>query len=370
MIGSNFPNQLAPYAAQSGNSKGRQFKEASHPYRSDFDRDRDRIIHSSAFRRLEGKTQVFSPGRDDNFRTRLTHSIEVAQIGRTIAKVLRLNETLTEAICLAHDLGHSPFGHCGESALANIMKDDGGFEHNKQALRVVEILEKPYPDFRGMNLLYETRLGLSRHLSPYDHPEKDAFSHKNSSLEGQIANVADRIAYNCHDIEDGLRSRILSHEQLKSLAIYQRAYFDVDAAKISDSFVRNNRIVKSIMDRLIGDAISDSDKNIQKSSPQSLLEVLESESPLIGVDGIMDEQLRELEGFLLKNMYLGEEIKQTTSNVGGWLGELFEKFVETPELMPNYYRKFIDEFGLKRAVCDYIAGMTDSYCLKLLQKND
>ncbi len=358
---------LAPYAARAETSQGRQYPQKKHPYRSGFDRDRDRIIHSSAFRRLEGKTQVFTPSRNDNFRTRLTHSIEVAQIGRTIAKSLRLNESLTEAICLAHDLGHSPFGHCGESALAEIMKDDGGFEHNKQTMRVIEILEKPYPEFRGLNLLYETRIGLSRHHSPYDKPEADNFKEKNASLEGQIANVADRIAYNCHDLEDGLRSRIISHDDLKKIEIYRRAYDKISADKIGDAYVRNNRIVKTVMNRLIGNTIKESELRIQDFAPSSLSDVMNTSRQLIDLDKSLDVELRELESFLLNQMYLGKEISSATAKVGDWLSNLFERFMRNPDLMPGYYRKFIDEFGLARAVCDYIAGMTDSYCLKILE---
>ncbi len=357
---------LATYAARAETSQGREFPQKKHPYRSGFDRDRDRIIHSSAFRRLEGKTQVFTPSRDDNFRTRLTHSIEVAQIGRTIAKVLRLNESLTEAICLAHDLGHSPFGHCGETALAKIMKNDGGFEHNKQTMRIVEIFEKPYPEFRGLNLLYETRIGLSRHYSPYDKPEADNFKEKNASLEGQIANVADRIAYNCHDVEDGLRSRIISHDDLSKIEIYRRAYDEIGADKIGDSYVRNNRVVKTIMNRLIGNAIKESELRIKSFSPKSLRDVMDNQKQLIDLDKGLDSELRELESFLLREMYLGKEISLATSKVEDWLSTLFERFTHKSDLMPGYYRSFIDEFGLSRAVCDYIAGMTDSYCLKIL----
>ncbi|MCK5001334.1 MAG: dNTP triphosphohydrolase, partial [Anaerohalosphaera sp.] len=192
---------LAAYALTAEQSRGRQYPTPPHPYRSHFQRDRDRVIHSQAFRRLEGKTQVFTPSMNDNYRNRLTHSIEVAQIGRTIARTLNLNEDLTEAICLAHDIGHSPFGHAGEHVLNKLMASHDGFEHNIQAMRLVDLLEHPYPDFAGLNLMYETRLGLAKHSSPYDSPEQIAsFPQKHCSLEGQIADIADRIAYNCHDL--------------------------------------------------------------------------------------------------------------------------------------------------------------------------
>jgi dGTPase len=202
----------APYAVDEHNSRGRQFPEKPHKYRTDFERDRDRIIHCAAFRRLEGKTQVFTTGLNDQYRTRMTHSIEVAQIGRTIARVLGLNESLTEAVCLAHDLGHSPFGHTGQDVLNQLMADAGGFEHNRQSLRIVDFLEHPYPDFPGLNLMVETRRALAKHQSPYDNPDGKPES---ICLEGRIADVADRIAYNCHDLEDGLRSRLWMKNSLR-----------------------------------------------------------------------------------------------------------------------------------------------------------
>lgn len=357
---------FALYAVTETNSGGRLFQEKSHSYRSDFERDRDRIIHSSAFRRLEGKTQVFTPGFDDNYRTRLTHSIEVAQIGRTIARTLRLNEPLTEAICLAHDLGHSPFGHCGEEIINKLMADHGGFEHNCQTIRIVELLEHPYKDFAGLNLLYETRLGLSRHRSPYDSPADDGFSEKNSSLEGQIANTADRIAYNCHDLEDGLRSRILDPKKLCELEVFARAWRDVDADNINDSFVRHTRIVKAIIDRMVSDAIDTSGSKLDSFGIASLEQVLDCSEDMIVLSDQAQDELRQLESYLLDNMYHSELLKSTVQKVSGWLAELFKRFIENPELMPRYYRRFIDAYGVERGVCDYVSGMTDRYCLKLL----
>ena len=216
-------NGLNPFAVTEKTSRGRPVPQKRHAYRSDFERERDRIIHCSAFRRLEGKSQVFTPGLDDYYRTRLTHSIEVAQIGRTIAMGLGLNESLTEAICLAHDLGHSPFGHAGEKVLDDLMSEFGGFEHNRQSLRIVDLLEHPYPNFMGLNLMYETRLGLARHRSPYDEVQAGSFDEQNCSLEGQVANVADRIAYNCHDLEDGMRAGLISQEMLKDVKIFTEA---------------------------------------------------------------------------------------------------------------------------------------------------
>ena len=361
-------SEIAPYAAIESNSKGRVFKEKSHPYRGAFERDRDRIIHSSAFRRLEGKTQVFSPGLDDNYRTRLTHSIEVSQVGRTISKALRLNEALTDAICLGHDLGHSPFGHCGETVLNMLMVEEGGFEHNSQTMRIVEMLEHPYNDFAGLNLMHETRLGLSRHNSPYDAPAPDGFSEKNCSLEGQAANLADRIAYNCHDLEDGLRSRVVRADELMDLELFARAYREVEADRIGDSMIRHTRIVKKMVDDLVSDAIQVSQDNIKEFAPANIDDVLNRPAALISISGDADKHLREMEKYLLANMYRSSRVLERANDIEQSLRCLFERLVEEPELMPGYFQSFIGVNGIKRAVCDYIAGMTDRYCMERLNK--
>ncbi|MDH4241533.1 MAG: dNTP triphosphohydrolase, partial [Phycisphaerae bacterium] len=260
------PEELAAYAVAEKGSRGRNFPEKPHPYRSAFERDRDRIIHCSAFRRLEGKTQVFTPGLDDHYRTRLTHSIEVAQIGRTIAKELGLNITLTEAICLAHDLGHPPFGHAGEKALDDLTADINGFEHNRQTVRVVELLEHPYPDFPGLNLMYETRLALAKHETPYDKPQDGQTGPANCSLEGQVADIADRIAYNCHDLEDGMRAGIIESEKLETIEIFTEAQIRLIAKAIEDKNILSTRTAKNIIDRLVGDCIDTSKKTITRAN--------------------------------------------------------------------------------------------------------
>jgi dGTPase len=350
------------------NSRGRTFPENSHPYRSDFERDRDRIIHCSAFRRLEGKAQVFTPGLDDYYRTRLTHSIEVAQIGRTIAKELNLNESLTEAICLAHDLGHSPFGHAGEKVLDELMAGSGGFEHNRQSLRIVDLLEHPYPGFMGLNLMYETRLGLARHESPYDKTQDKTFIEKHCSLEGQIADIADRIAYNCHDLEDGMRARLISFEQLKSVKIFAEAQNRINADSIEDYTIRRTRTAKAIIDKLVGNCLKASKKTLTQENPTTLEEIYTADTNLIMLPPESDAELAELEKFLLQNFYLHESLLETAEKVKGWLGRLFERFCKEPELMPGYFQRFIPQQGLQRAVCDYIAGMTDRFCLKILKE--
>jgi dGTPase len=362
------PEGLASYAVSESSSRGRRFAQKAHPYRSDFERDRDRIIHCSAFRRLEGKTQVFMPGLDDHYRTRLTHTIEVSQIGRTIARALGLNEYLTEAICLAHDLGHSAFGHAGESVLNKLTKDVGGFEHNAQALRVVDLLEHPYPDFPGLNLMFETRLGLAKHHSPYDRPGDDIFTEHNCSLEGQAADIADRIAYNCHDLEDALRAGLIEAGQLEDIELFEQAQRHIDAQRMNDSTVRRTRTVKAIIDELVSEVIKTSRENIEQADIKKVDAVYEREKKLIGLSEQGEANLERLEKFLLSNVYEHDFLVKIGRQVKELLGRLFEHFVKKPELMPDYFQGLIAQEGLERTVCDYIAGMTDRYCLKILEK--
>lgn len=357
--------ELSPYAVTAATSRGRVHPEEPHPYRSAFERDRDRIIHCSAFRRLEGKAQVFTPGLDDYYRTRLTHSIEVAQIGRTVAKELGLNEGLTEAICLAHDLGHSPFGHNGERVLNDLMAEFGGFEHNRQTLRIVDLLEHPYPDFMGLNLMYETRLGLAKHRSTYDDPQGSAFIEENCSLEGQIADLADRIAYNCHDLEDGQRARLISAEQLESVAIFAEAERRVQAEAIDDRTIRRTRTARAIINCLVSDCLASSKKALVEAEPKTLDDVLARRENLIALSAMRDAELSELEQFLMQNLYRHEKLTETADKVETWLGQLFSRFCREPDIMPRYFQRFIPEHGLQRAVCDYIAGMTDRFCMQM-----
>jgi dGTPase len=357
------PESLAGYAVDEKSSKGRKFKEKEHPYRNAFERDRDRIIHSEAFRRLEGKTQVFAPETSDSCRNRLTHSIEVSQIGRTIAKRLRVNESLTEAICLAHDLGHPPFGHMGEKILNQLMSQHGGFEHNKQALRVVDLLEHPYPDFIGLNLTYETRLSLVRHKSPYDKPEKMGFEEINCPIEGQIANIADRIAYNCHDLEDGLRAGLITIKQLKGVELFDFAQEHIGASKIQDHSVQKTRTAKSMIDILVSDCIYTSANTIAEAKPKTYQAICTAEGDFICLSIENEARLIELERFLLEKLYQHENLIQTQEKIKEHLKQLLEKFSQQPQSMPSYYQRLIDTEGLERVVTDYIAGMTDRFCL-------
>ncbi len=358
--------ELKRYAVSEKSSRGRIYAEQSHRYRSDFERDRDRIIHSTAFRRLEGKTQVFTPGLDDYYRTRLTHSLEVAQIGRTIAKTLKLNETVTEAISLSHDLGHPPFGHAGEKVLNNLMSRFGGFEHNRQTLRIVELLEHPYADFAGLNLMYETRLGLAKHRSPYDRPESKDFGEKNCSLEGQIAGIADRIAYNCHDLEDGLRAGLLDAGKLETIELFTEAQKQINVKAIKDAAVVRMRTAKIMIDMLVSDCIEASEKRIVNARIETIEDVYGNSENLIMLSQENDLRLERLEGFLLENFYSHKSLLQTTDKIRQWLGALFEKLCKEQGLMPDYYQQLAANQGLERTVCDYIAGMTDRFCLKML----
>lgn len=360
--------KLSPYAVTENTSRGRIYPEKPHAFRSDFERDRDRIIHCAAFRRLEGKTQVFTPGLDDFYRSRLTHTIEVAQIGRTIAKALSLNETLTEAICLAHDLGHSPFGHTGEAVLNQLMRDFGGFEHNRQSLRVVDLLEHPYPDFAGLNLMYETRLGLAKHHSPYDNPTGGEFPELNCSLEGQAANIADRIAVSSHDLEDGLRAGLINAGRLKDIVLFQDAQSRIQAEKIDDKAVRRTRAAKAIIDKLVGECIDESRDVIGKEGIKSVDDLYRRRESFIVLPKKSVAGLEELERFLFDNFYRHPSLLFTAKQVETWLTKSFERLCKEPQLMPRYFQRFIENQGLQRAVCDYIAGMTDRFCLKMLEE--
>ncbi|MBN2455064.1 MAG: deoxyguanosinetriphosphate triphosphohydrolase [Sedimentisphaerales bacterium] len=356
------------YAVTENTSCGRAFQEKPHPYRSGFERDRDRIIHCTAFRRLEGKTQVFTPGLDDYYRTRLTHSIEVAQIGRTIAKALGLNESLTEAICLAHDLGHSPFGHSGEKVLDTLARDFGGFEHNWQGLRVVDFLEHPYPDFYGLNLMYETRLGLAKHHSPYDKPRGNDFQEQNCSLEGQVANIADRIAISSHDLEDGMRAGLIDSNSLSDLSIVRQAQQQIDSATINDTSIRKTRTAKAIIDRLVSDCISSSSQILAKAQIKSVDEVYRHSDDFIVLSEEEKKGIIDLESFLFENLYEHKSLQETNKKVKGWLEQLFEQLCARPEHMPEHFQDLGAKQGLQRTVCDYIAGMTDRYCLLMLER--
>ncbi len=359
--------QLAPYAV-STSVLGRRAAESAPTGRSEFQRDRDRIIHSGAFRRLEYKTQVFVNHEGDLFRTRLTHSIEVAQIGRSIARRMALNEDLVEAISLAHDLGHTPFGHAGQEALNACMKDHGGFEHNLQSLRVVDVLEERYAAFDGLNLCFETREGILKHCSPEHAAQLGAVGERfmkdqRPSLEAQIANLADEIAYNNHDVDDGLRSGLLTLEQLSSVRLFSRHLEEVRATypELAERRVVHETI-RRMINTLVTDLISQTEHNIQMAMPKSVDEV-RAARPLVAFSDEMLELNRELKSFLRIHLYRHYRVMRMSAKARRIIGDLFQAFMDDPRLLPPQFATQA-EAARPRAIADYIAGMTDRYSIR------
>ena len=362
--------ELAVYASDPRDSRGRQYVEPVDLSRTEYQRDRDRIVHSGAFRRLEYKTQVFVNHEGDLFRTRLTHSIEVAQIARSVARNLFLNEDLTEAISLAHDLGHTPFGHAGQDALNACMADYGGFEHNLQSLRVVDVLEERYGMFDGLNLTYETREGILKHCS-MEAAEKLGdlgrrfLEGKQPSLEAQLANVADEIAYNNHDVDDGLRSGLLSIRQLKDVDLFARFWTEVQRAMPG---ITERRAIHETIRRMIGTLILDltqtSLERIREIDPKSVEDVRNA-MPLIAFSDDMTEKSRLLKKFLFENLYRHYQVNRMTSKARRIVHRLFSIFMAEPQLLAPEYRSASGEgYEKARKIADYIAGMTDRYAMR------
>lgn len=367
---------LAPYAARPANSRGRRHIEPAPDYRSEYQRDRDRIVHSSAFRRLEYKTQVFVNHEGDMFRTRLTHSIEVAQIGRAVARALRLNEDLTEAIALAHDLGHTPFGHAGQDALNHCMRDYGGFEHNLQSLRVVDELEERYAEFNGLNLTYETREGILKHCSLRNAAAMgdlgERFLRKQQpSLEAQLANLADEIAYNNHDVDDGLRAGLITVEQLAGIRLFSEQYEQVTGAYPGIGGRRLlHEVVRRMINRQVTDLVETSRRRIEESGVAALDEVRARAEPLIGFSATMSEWNLELKQFLRARLYRHYRVRRMSSKADRIMKALFGAFLDDVQLLPPEYQQKAHESeqaagvaGRARVVADYIAGMTDRYAI-------
>ncbi len=367
------PLHLAPYAAHAATSTGRRYSEPAPGSRTEFQRDRDRIIHSTAFRRLEYKTQVFVNHEGDLFRTRLTHSIEVAQIARSCARNLRLNEDLVEAISLAHDLGHTPFGHAGQDELNTCMKDFGGFEHNLQSLRVVDDLEQHYGAFDGLNLMFETREGILKHCSPANARQLGAIGQrfidkKQPSLEAQLANLADEIAYNNHDIDDGLRSGLLTIAQLGEVDFFARHQREAELAYPGITGRRAiNETVRRMINTLIVDLIRTSQENIAAAAPRSIEDVRNA-APLIAFSEPMQQEAAVLKRFLRQNLYRHYQVNRMTAKARRIIAELFQAFLSQPTLLPpDYVVAEQDDEGVRRQarqVSDYIAGMTDRYAMR------
>jgi dGTPase len=365
---------LAPYAAIDERSRGRRFPEAPPRFRSEFQRDRDRIIHSNAFRRLVYKTQVFVNHEGDLYRTRITHSLEVAQIGRTVARALRINETLTEAICLAHDLGHTPFGHAGQDALNECMRDYGGFEHNLQSLRVVDELEERYADFSGLNLTFECREGVLKHCSAQnarllgDVGER-FLNRTQPGLEAQLSNLADAIAYNNHDVDDGLRAGLISVDELREVRIFARLYSEV-IEKYSAAPARRQlyETIRRMVDFLVSDLIIQSQRNISDARLGSIDDVRALARPLISLSADALEQHQDLKRFLRTKLYNHPRVRKVMDEASTTLKTLFEAYMKDPTRLPPEHQSLVaraegegGESARARVVADYVAGMTDRF---------
>jgi dGTPase len=355
---------LAPYAMRSAESRGRRYSEPEHPLRTCFQRDRDRIIHSSSFRRLEYKTQVFVNHEGDNYRTRLTHSLEGAQIGRTVARALGLNEELTECLVLGHDLGHTPFGHSGERVMDELMSEHGGFEHNRQTLRILEVLERRYSDFPGLNLTWEVREGIIKHR-----PESDASAPAEyapgeaPTLEAQLVDYVDEIAYNNHDVDDGLSSGMFSVEQIREVALFSEAHDEALAAGITDERIMRHQVVRRIIDRCADDLIRTTLSHLAESGVDTVAAVRRAGRRLVGYSPGMAAAVRQLKEFLLRSMYRHYRVIRMGDKAGRILRDLFRSYVREPGQLPPHYQEQIARDGVHRVVCDYIAGMTDRFAV-------
>jgi dGTPase len=370
-------SELAPYATHDRTSRGRRYPETPPNNRSEFQRDRDRIVHSAAFRRLEYKTQVFVNHEGDMFRTRLTHSLEVAQIGRTIARALRVNEELTEAIALAHDLGHTPFGHAGQDALNDCMREFGGFEHNLQSLRIVDHLEEKYAEFNGLNLTFETREGILKHCSLKNAQQLgevgERFLKKQQpGIEAQIANIADEIAYNNHDVDDGLRAGLLSIEQMREVDLFNQQYEEVMHQYPSINERRAiHEIIRRMINRQITDFLEATGDHIQSVAPRNLDDIKQLSAPIATYSDAMKEKTQQLKKTLRTNLYQHYRVHRMSRKAQLVIKSLFQAFMDDIRLLPmDTYKNTLKEYnatgdqGRATAIADYIAGMTDRYAIR------
>jgi len=356
---------LAPFAEKSGDSRGRKYSEPSHSYRTEFQRDRARIIHSRAFRRLEYKTQVFLNGTGDHLRTRLTHSIEVASISRTIARALGLNEDLAEAVALAHDLGHAPFGHSGEEMLAECMRDQGGFDHNQQSVRVVELLETPYPNFPGLNLTFEVREGLRKHQLLHDFATPKREEYRCPSLEAQVADLADEITYYSHDLDDAVDFEVLTAAQLGENEVWRTSERAVRARYSGAREPELHKlIIRNIIDNEVHDLVATSAKTIAESGVQSADNVRRRSARLIRYSDELAEANRALRKFLYQNVYHHPRVSEVNRRACKMLRRVFEAYLVDPDRLGEGATRRIESEGLHRTVCDYVSGMTDRYLME------
>ncbi len=358
---------LAPYAQHPSCSRGRRHAEPEHPYRSPYQRDRDRIVHCRAFRRLEYKTQVFVNHEGDHYRTRLTHSLEVAQIGRTVARALGLNEDLVESLALCHDLGHTPFGHLGEDVLDELLAEHGGFDHNRQTLRIVEYLEERYPSFRGLNLTWEVREGIAKHSGPVDLARAPEFAEYEPSLEPpvetQLIDVADEIAYNHHDIDDGLESGLLDLEDLCRAVPLFGEPFRAARAEHPGADARQLRTLalRGVIDTLVTDLIETTRHRLAEAGARRVEDVRRHASPLAGLSAQVAAENRALKEYLREHLYRHHRIERMMDKARGVLRALYERYHRNPRLLPDDHRRRAERDGLERTIADYIAGMTDRY---------
>jgi dGTPase len=356
---------LAAYGIRSRASKGRAFPEKEPAYRTAFQRDRDRVLHTTAFRRLEYKTQVFINIEGDYYRTRLTHTLEVAQIGRTIARALGANEDLIEAICLAHDLGHSPFGHSGEVALNRLLKNQGGFDHNKQSLRIVTKLENRFQDFPGLNLTWEVREGIVKHETAYDISDASSYDPElRGHLEAQIANVADEFAYTAHDLDDGLVSGMITPEELNGLSLWEMLVGSIGwKGGILDELTRH-RLIRRLIGRTVTDVVKATDQRIRESQVNSPLDLQRLDFNVIGLSQEMKMHHQELKGFLFDNLYRHPRVVRMQVKAERLINDLYHAYTSEPTMLPHHVQSWIEDRGLERTICDYIAGMTDRYAIE------
>ncbi len=361
---------LAPYAIRSKNSKGRKFPEDEPDYRTVFQRDRDRILHTTAFRRLEYKTQVFINYEGDYYRTRLTHTLEVAQIGRSVARALGANEDLVETICLAHDLGHPPFGHSGERTLARLMVDHGGFNHNHHSFKIVTQLEKRYPEFDGLNLTWEVLEGIVKHETDYDVADAQEYDpNLRGHLEAQIANVADELAYTAHDLDDGLRSGMITPDQLAGVSLWEVINESIGRRRsdILDDLARH-RLIRRLIGIEVNDLIQSIDRMIRRSGIRNVVELQELPYNVVGFSEDMHRRNRELKDFLFNNLYNHYRVVRMSVKAERILESLFNTYITEPTVLPETFRKTIENDGLEETVCNYIAGMTDRFAVDEYQK--
>lgn len=354
---------LATYAQHCLNSRGRHYPQTETGWRTRYQRDRDRITHSRAFRRLESKTQVFLNGTGDHLRTRLTHTMEVAAISRNIARALNLNEDLTEAISLAHDLGHSPFGHKGEEVLNTLMKEAGGFEHNRQSLRIVEKLEQKYPGFPGLNLTWEVREGLAKHETITKLEADSKLDFRSPSLEAQVSDLADEITYYSHDLDDGFESGLLSEKELLTkVALWNKAAAEVHSVHPdADHEARRHFTIRCLIDREVRDVVETTERLLQKLAPNSADAIRRQPEPMVRYSQKMQAQNRELRDYLYENLYYHRRVHEPHIEAGKLLESLFRLFEKDPQKMPLPAQIACKKYGVKRAVCDYVAGMTDRF---------